>query len=60
VSVGYDRDKWSVMFGVRNLLDEEPDLISTGAGTRYGNTPAFATQYDWFGRTFFARASYKF
>jgi iron complex outermembrane receptor protein len=60
VSVGYDRDKWSVMFGVRNLFDEEPDLISTGAGTRYGNTPAFATQYDWFGRTFFARASYKF
>lgn len=60
MSVAYDRDKWGLTFGVRNLLDTEPDLISTGAGTRYGNTPAFATQYDWFGRTFFARASYKF
>lgn len=60
VSVTYDRDKWSVMLGVRNLLDEKPDLISSGAGTRVGNTPIFASQYDWFGRTFFARANYKF
>ncbi len=60
VSVQYDRDKWNATFGIRNLLDEEPDLISSGVGTRYGNTPAFASQYDWFGRTFFARVSYKF
>ncbi|MEO5813091.1 MAG: TonB-dependent receptor [Rhodanobacter sp.] len=60
VSIGYDRDKWGVTFGVRNLFDTKPDLISAGAGTRYGNTPVFASQYDWFGRTFFARANYKF
>lgn len=60
LSVGYDRDKWGLTFGIRNLLDTEPDLISTGGNTRYGNIPAFATQYDWFGRTFFARANYKF
>ena len=60
LSLTYDRDNWSVMFGVRNVLDEEPDLISAGAGTRVGNTPLFASQYDWFGRTFFARANYKF
>lgn len=60
VSLAYDRDNWSATFGVRNLFDKKPDAISTGAGTRYGNTPAFATQYDLFGRTFFARASYKF
>ncbi len=60
LSLTYDRDKWSAMFGVRNLLDEKPDLISAGVDDRVGNTPIYASQYDWFGRTFFARASYKF
>ncbi len=60
LSLKYDRDNWGVTFGVRNVLDEKPDLISAGAGTRVGNTPLYASQYDWFGRTFFARANYKF
>ncbi|CRD54461.1 TonB-dependent receptor domain-containing protein [Stenotrophomonas indicatrix] len=60
VSVGYDMDDWNIMVGVRNLFDKEPDLISNTAGTRYGNTPLYASQYDWYGRTFFARVSYKF
>jgi iron complex outermembrane receptor protein len=60
LSLKYDRDNWSATFGVRNLLDEKPDPISAGVGTRVGNTPLYASQYDWFGRTFFARASYKF
>ena len=60
VSVGYDRDRWSLTLGVRNLFDKEPGLISAGAGTRVGNVPIYASQYDWFGRTFFARANYKF
>ena len=53
-------DDWSLMVGVRNLFDKAPDLISNTAGTRYGNTPLYASQYDWYGRTFFARVSYKF
>lgn len=62
LSVLYDHaDQWSVLAGVRNLLDEDPPLMSAGAGsTRYGNTPAFATQYDWYGRTGYVRFNYKF
>lgn len=60
LSLTYDRDKWTVMFGIRNVFDTKPDLISSGAGTRVGNTPIFASQYDWFGRTFFGRVNYRF
>jgi iron complex outermembrane receptor protein len=59
-SVLYDQPKWSVLVGIRNLLDEKPPFISTGVGSRYGNVPAFATQYDWYGRSLFARFNYKF
>lgn len=59
-SVRYDQDDWSLLVGIRNLLDKEPPTVSTGAATRYGNVPAFATQYDYFGRTAFARVTYRF
>jgi iron complex outermembrane receptor protein len=59
-SVRYAQDKWSVLVGVQNLLNEEPPVISSGVGARYGNVPAFATQYDWYGRSLFARFNYKF
>ena len=60
VSVAYNQGDWGIMVGVRNLFDKAPDLISPSAGTTYGNTPLYASQYDWYGRTFFARMSYKF
>ncbi len=60
ISAAYSHGDWAVMFGVRNLFDKAPDLVSTGVGTRYGNTPLYASQYDWYGRTFFARLQYKF
>jgi iron complex outermembrane receptor protein len=60
VSVSYDHSDWNFTVGVRNLFDKAPPLMSTGTATRYGNVPAFATQYDWYGRTFFARIGYKF
>lgn len=60
VSVMYDQPKWSVLVGIRNLLDQEPPRISTGVASRYGNIPAFATQYDLYGRSLFARFNYKF
>ncbi len=59
-SISYQPDDWGIMFGVRNLFDKEPDTISDGAGTRYGNIPLYASQYDWYGRTFFVRVQYKF
>lgn len=60
ISVNYDQSDWNLTFGVRNLFDQTPPLVSANAATRYGNVPAFATQYDWYGRTFFARVGYKF
>jgi iron complex outermembrane receptor protein len=55
VSATYNAGKWSVLFGIRNLFDKQPDTISAGVDTRTGNVPLLASQYDWFGRTFFAR-----
>lgn len=60
VSVGYHNDKWGVIFGVRNLFDKAPDQVSSGLVSTRGNTPIAASQYDWFGRTLFVRANYKF
>lgn len=60
VSVGYEKGHWGAMLGVRNVFDKKPDLISSSAGTVIGNAPLYASQYDWYGRTFFARLNYKF
>lgn len=59
-SVRYEQDKWSVLVGIQNLLDEAPPVVSSGVASTYGNVPAFATQYDWYGRSLFARFNYKF
>ena len=60
VSVRYNQPKWSVLFGVQNLLDTDPPTVSTCVATRYGNVPAFATQYDLLGRSFFTLLDFKF
>lgn len=61
-SLRYEQPKWSLLVGVRNVFNDEPPTISGGLTntSRYGNVPAFATQYDWYGRTLFARLNYKF
>jgi len=61
LSVLYRSPDWTLLVGVDNLLDKDPPVISSGVGAAvYGNTPAFATQYDWFGRAAFARFTYQF
>ncbi|MFN3843316.1 MAG: TonB-dependent receptor domain-containing protein [Rehaibacterium terrae] len=61
LSVRYQADKWNILVGVDNLFDKDPPTISNGGGsTRYGTIPAFATQYDWFGRSAFFRFGYRF
>lgn len=60
VSVRWDQPKYSILIGIRNLLDKDPPQVSTNVATRYGNVPAFATQYDLYGRSLFARFNYKF
>ncbi len=59
-SVRYDQPDWSILVGVRNIFDEEPPQVSSGVRTTYGNIPAFATQYDWYGRTGYVQFQYKF
>ncbi|MBW3550335.1 MAG: TonB-dependent receptor, partial [Proteobacteria bacterium] len=59
-SVFYDQPNWSVLVGVRNIFDTAPPQVSSGVASRYGNTPAFATQYDWLGRTGYVQFRYKF
>jgi len=63
VSAQYDGGKYQILFGIRNLLDEKPDLVSPGADTFagvQGNTPLGASQYDWFGRTYYVRLDMSF
>jgi len=62
VSASYNyADKLNITFGVRNLTDRTPPPVSGTIGTENlaGNTPLGATQYDWFGRTYFARLNIK-
>lgn len=64
-SVGWDDGTINVIFGVRNLFDQTPPEVSTGvggpfSGARVGNVALDASQYDWFGRTYFARLNIKF
>lgn len=63
VSAKYDGGKWDITFGIRNLFDAKPDRVSQGADTFagvLGNTPLGGSQYDWFGRTYFARLNMRF
>jgi iron complex outermembrane recepter protein len=60
LSLRYGQDSWDVLVGVNNIFDKAPPEVSSGVASRYGNVPAFATQYDWLGRRLFARLSYRF
>lgn len=59
-SIRYEQPNWSFLIGLRNVFDAKPPQISGSAATRFGNTPAFATQYDLYGRSLFVRYNYKF
>jgi len=59
-SVSYDQPDWQILVGIANVFDTKPALMTTGAATRYGNMPAFASQYDLYGRTPYVRLKYKF
>jgi iron complex outermembrane recepter protein len=66
VGVEYAASKWELRAGINNLFDEpapnvSPALLDRGNFT-YGRvgTKAFATQYDYIGRTFFAGITRRF
>jgi iron complex outermembrane receptor protein len=52
--------KWRATFGVRNLEDKAPPVVSAGVGVnRVGNAPLFSG-YDYLGRRFFLNVSKTF
>lgn len=59
VSATWTHGTLSIMLGVRNLTDKTPPQISQAdtQQTLLGNTSEQASQYDWYGRTWFARMS---
>ena len=60
VSVRYRGDKYSIIAGIQNVLNEDPPLLSTGSGAlRQGNS-IYLSNYDVLGRRFFVSADYRF
>ena len=59
-SIRWEGETLTILFGIQNVLDEPPPLISTGVATRRGNVPLAGTQYDLRGRTAFLRFSKTF
>lgn len=51
--------KWSATFGVRNLTDAKPPMISQGTNDRVGNAPLYSG-YDYTGRRFYVNVSKTF
>jgi iron complex outermembrane receptor protein len=66
LSVRYEADKWSGIFGVRNIFNEDPPKVSPALQDRgnfgYGRAGsyAFATQYDYIGRQVFVNLTRRF
>lgn len=59
ISGTYDRDNWSVAFGVRNLADQKPPQIVQSEGPARFNHVVQST-YDLYGRRYFLNLSYRF
>ena len=65
LSAQYTTEKWRLTVGLRNVLDEEPPMISsglTGAKATYnriGNSPLYSG-YDFFGRRAYVNLSMSF
>lgn len=59
ISVFYQKEKWDLLVGINNLLDEDPDTYSSAFRNRRGNVPVFASQYDLLGRRLFLRFKWR-
>ena len=59
VAVQYTKDDWKVTFGVRNVGDKDPPVISSGAYSVIGNAPLYSG-YDMIGRSYHVNISKKF
>lgn len=59
LTANYSRDDWSVAFGIRNVADEQPPLITQGQGTSRFNH-VVQSGYDLDGRSFFLNLQRRF
>ncbi|MES1201084.1 MAG: TonB-dependent receptor [Pseudomonadota bacterium] len=58
VSVQYKADQWELTAGIRNISDETPPSLTSGAfsgGSSTQGTSAFTSNYDFIGRTTFVQ-----
>jgi iron complex outermembrane recepter protein len=60
VSARWEGPASTVVFGITNITDEDPPSVSDGSTDRFGNIPAFATQYDLLGRSAFVSYTREF
>jgi iron complex outermembrane receptor protein len=66
LSVSYDWDEIGIraVLGVANLTGEDPPQVTTVGGTdaeiNFVGNSVFYSQYDWFGRRFYANVTYSF
>ena len=58
MSVYYYGDKWTLGAGMRNVFNEAPPEVDSGAVFAFRNVP-FGAGYDIFGRTLFLNAVYR-
>ena len=59
LSANYTRDDWSLAFGIRNLSDEQPPLITQGEGSSRFNH-VVQSGYDLDGRQYFVNLTKSF
>jgi len=60
ISARWEGPATTVIFGINNVTDEDPPFVSEGSTPRFGNVPAFASQYDLRGRTGFVSVTRQF
>lgn len=60
VSFGQGNSPWSIAFGMKNVFDKKPPVITTPARTVTGVQPTVSSIYDTRGRFFYTTASIKF
>ncbi len=60
LSVRWIQDDFTLTGGIANVFNAQPPVISADGGQRIGNIALAGTQYDYRGRTLFARVTKRF
>lgn len=60
ISLRWVQDDYTLTGGIANVFNAQPPIISADGGQRIGNIALAGTQYDYRGRTIFARVTKRF